>query len=167
MSGLLKKPEAEVDLLHAALLIAKLDNDEVDVEAYRAEVDRLARKVAQGLKRTPRRSRSWRPWIGCCSPRRAFTAAGGEYYNRSNSYLSEVLDDREGRPITLSVFVHRTGPPAERARRGRRAAGTLHRPPCAEKKGPSQLIDVYEGGVSPEPGRCRRQVRELAGRGVA
>ena len=37
--------EDDVDLLSAALLIAKLDNDEVDLAAYRKEVERMERDV--------------------------------------------------------------------------------------------------------------------------
>ena len=33
-----------------------------------------------------------------------FHGSRAEYYHRSNSYLNEVLDDREGIPITLSVI---------------------------------------------------------------
>jgi regulator of sirC expression with transglutaminase-like and TPR domain len=32
-----------------------------------------------------------------------FHGSHGDYYNRSNSYVNEVLDDREGIPITLAV----------------------------------------------------------------
>ena len=35
---------------------------------------------------------------------RGFHGSRGDYYNRANSHLSEVLDDREGLPITLSVL---------------------------------------------------------------
>ena len=33
-----------------------------------------------------------------------FHGSRSEYSSRSNSYLNEVLDDREGLPITLSVL---------------------------------------------------------------
>src|SRR5262249_38066653 len=33
-------PDADIDLVHAALLVARLDNEDVDVEAYRHEVRR-------------------------------------------------------------------------------------------------------------------------------
>lgn len=32
-----------------------------------------------------------------------FHGSRGDYYNRSNSYVNEVLDDREGIPISLAV----------------------------------------------------------------
>src|SRR5262249_41622556 len=41
--------DAAVDLFHAALLVAVLDNDEVDAESYRKELDRVARDVAKSI----------------------------------------------------------------------------------------------------------------------
>src|SRR5262249_31741223 len=45
----LQSAEAEIDLLHAALLVAKLDNDDLDVNVYRKEVERMAREVRASL----------------------------------------------------------------------------------------------------------------------
>ena len=58
LAKVLSGPEEKIDLIHAALLIAKLDNEEVDVDAYRAEVERMAKKAAEGLPKdaTERRS---------------------------------------------------------------------------------------------------------------
>src|SRR5262249_61070000 len=88
---------------------------------------------------------------------RGFHGSRGDYYNRSNSYLSEVIDDREGIPITLSVLY------MELAKRlGVRVQGVgltahfvvRHTP----SKGESQLIDVYEGA---------RRITEKEGRALA
>src|SRR5262249_10109667 len=49
LGKLMEGKEDEIDLLHAALLIAKLDNDELDVAAYRKEVERLVRDLRAGL----------------------------------------------------------------------------------------------------------------------
>ena len=35
---------------------------------------------------------------------RGFHGSRGDYYNRSNSYLNEVLDDREGIPISAPLL---------------------------------------------------------------
>src|SRR5437879_2620958 len=76
---------------------------------------------------------------------RGFHGSRGDYYNRANSYLNEVIDDREGLPITLSVLY------MELARRlGAKVVGiglpghfiVQHTP----AKGDGQLIDVYDGG---------------------
>src|SRR6185369_11076258 len=49
LAKLFESPEDEVDLFHAALLIALLDNDEVDVADYRKEIDRMARAISETL----------------------------------------------------------------------------------------------------------------------
>src|SRR4029077_19349915 len=40
-----KTDDEEIDLFHAALLVALLDNEEVDVDEYRQELDRMAREI--------------------------------------------------------------------------------------------------------------------------
>src|SRR5262249_6441638 len=46
LARVLDVKEEKIDLIHAALLLAKLDNEDVDVDAYRSEVDRMAKKAA-------------------------------------------------------------------------------------------------------------------------
>jgi regulator of sirC expression with transglutaminase-like and TPR domain len=137
--------EDTIDLVHAALLLAKLDNEEVDVDAYRDEVDRMARKVIAALPKDADEDAKLTALEKFLFTARGFHGSRGDYYNRSNSHLSEVIDDREGLPITLSVLY------LELARRlGVRVEGVglpghfvvRHVP----AKGEPQVIDVYEGG---------------------
>jgi regulator of sirC expression with transglutaminase-like and TPR domain len=78
---------------------------------------------------------------------RGYHGSRHDYYSRNNSYLNEVMDDREGLPITLSVLY------LELARRldlkivGVPLPGHFvvrHEP----KDLPPYLIDVFEGGRS-------------------
>src|SRR5262249_53533875 len=138
--------DKEIDLLHAALLIARLDNEELDLEAYRKEVDRLTRTVANQLPKNadePARLKALNQFL---FQERGFHGSRVDYYTRANSYLNEVIDDREGLPITLSVLY------IEMARRlkvnvvGVALPGHFvvrHEP----AKGVTQIIDVYDGGT--------------------
>ncbi len=95
--------EAEANLLEAALLVSKLDNADLDLAAYLELVDRMARDAGERLSvlKTPReRVEGLARYM---FEELLFHGSTSEYYNRSNSYLNEVLDDREGIPITLSV----------------------------------------------------------------
>src|SRR5205814_5384115 len=134
------------DLIHAALLLAKADNEEVDVDAYRAEVDRMAKKAAEGLPKDATDEAKLKCLNTFFFEKRGFHGSRGNYYHRSNSYLNEVIDDREGLPITLSVLY------AELARRvGLKVVGVALPGHFVVKhvpaKGDEQLIDVFEGGV--------------------
>ena len=98
--------DEEINLAEAALLISKLDNPEVAVEDYLVELDSLVgefRKVmsdeekADPLKAT-RRLVKW------MFEENGFHGSQDDYYSKSNSYLNEVMDDREGLPVSLSVL---------------------------------------------------------------
>jgi regulator of sirC expression with transglutaminase-like and TPR domain len=145
LTRLLQAKEADIDLLHAALLIAKLDNEELDVDAYRQEVDRLARAAAAKLPANAAAATKLAALNRYLFTERGFHGSRVDYYTRANSYLNEVIDDREGLPITLSVLY------MELARRlGLNVVGVglpghfvvKHVPP----QGEAQLIDVYDGG---------------------
>jgi serine protease Do len=145
LTKVLDRPEPQIDLIHAALLLAKLDNEEVDVDAYRNEVDRMAKKVADGLAKDATDEAKLKTLNAFFFEARGFHGSRGDYYNRSNSYLNEVIDDREGLPITLCVLY------MDLARRiGVNVVGvglpghfvTRHVP----KEGEGKFIDVYERG---------------------
>jgi regulator of sirC expression with transglutaminase-like and TPR domain/S1-C subfamily serine protease len=152
-----------VDLLHAALLLARLDNEDVDVAAYREEVGRMADKVAARLPKDADDKARLAALNKYLFEERGFHGSRGDYYNRSNSYLSEVIDDREGIPITLSVLY------IELARRlGVRVEGVglpghfivRHRP----AKGEPTLIDVYEGGQPLTKEEVGKRVEDYTGK---
>lgn len=142
----LSGPEAKIDLFHAALLVSKLDNPDLDVEAYRAQLEEMAREVAGKLSSGAADAVKLAALTKYLFAENGFHGSRNDYYNRANSYLNEVLDDREGLPITLSVLF------IELARRigldnvaGVPIPGHFmvkHVP----KKGAEQLIDVFDGG---------------------
>jgi regulator of sirC expression with transglutaminase-like and TPR domain len=155
--------EENIDLLHAALLIARLDNEDVDVEAYRHEIERMAEKIAARVPKDADDKARLAALNKYLFQERGFHGSRGDYYNRSNSYLSEVIDDREGIPITLSVLY------IELARRlGVRLEGVglpghfvvRHTP----AKGEPQLIDVYEGGQPLTREEAAKKVRDFTRR---
>jgi serine protease Do len=145
LTRVLDGPEEKIDLIHAALLLAKLDNEDVDVDAYRDEVERMAKKISAALSKDANDEAKLKALNAFFFEKRGFHGSRGDYYNRSNSYLNEVIDDREGLPITLCVLY------MDLARRiGVNVVGvglpghfvTRHMP----KEGEGKFIDVYERG---------------------
>jgi regulator of sirC expression with transglutaminase-like and TPR domain len=159
--------EEEIDLLEAALLLARLDNPDLEPEAYRRVLDRLAADVRAAQAGDATGEEKLKTLIRVFFGDWGFHGSGLEYYHRSNSYLNEVLDDREGIPITLSVIflelARRIGLPA-------RGVGTPGhflvewKPPEGPSDGPSdvsaRLIDVFNGGKMVS----RAEVELLTGR---
>ncbi len=157
------KTKDKVDLIHAALLIAKLDNEELDVELYRRDVDRIAKKIAAKLPKDADDKAKLKGLNDYLFNERGFHGSRGDYYNRSNSYLNEVLDDREGLPITLSVLYLELG-----KRLGLKIEGVglpghfvVRQVPV---KGEGQLIDPYEGGKLLSRAEAEKKVTEITGR---
>jgi len=139
----LSAPEEEVDLLRSALLLSRLDNPDVEVEPYLQLIERMAREVRENMDGS---TKKMNVLVSYLFEDLGFRGSQGtEYYDRSNSYINEVLDDREGIPITLSVVF------MEVARRvGLKVVG-LGIPQhfiveYSPRSGDRQLIDVYNGG---------------------
>jgi serine protease Do len=94
---------AKVDLLRASLRIAKLDEPDIDVEIYVRMVDRLAKEVNESLAADATETTKLDALRRFMFDENGFHGSRTDYYNRANSYLNRVLDDREGLPITLAI----------------------------------------------------------------
>jgi regulator of sirC expression with transglutaminase-like and TPR domain len=142
----LQGPEKKIDLFHAALLVSRLDNPEVDVEAYRRQLEEMAREVAAKLPAQADDAVRLAALTKYLFVENGFHGSRTDYYNRANSYINEVLDDREGLPIALSVLF------LELARRiGLEDVAGVPLPghfvvKYAPAEGAEQLIDVFDGG---------------------
>lgn len=132
--------EVNVNLAEAALIVAKLDNPDVDVPHYLAEIDRIAddfrailtdKENAEAELRLDRLVR----WM---FEESGFHGSQDDYASKSNSYLNEVIDDREGLPITLAILFLEVG----------------HRVdlPLAGISLPGHFVVQYRGGENPDDG---------------
>ena len=96
--------EEKIDLFHAALLVAKLDQPELDMDSYRAELASLGAELKQKLPRGADDHAQVAALSQFLFTDQGFHGSRTDYHNRANSYLNEVMDDREGLPITLAVL---------------------------------------------------------------
>ncbi len=141
--------ESAIPLAESALLLARLDNPDLDPAPYLAEIERMASDLQAALNPADRAS----PPATLAALNRYLFAENGfhgsrdDFSNKSNSYLNEVIDDREGLPITLAVLHLELG-----RRLGLDLAGiplpgrflTQLRLPDHPEVGP--YIDVFDGG---------------------
>ncbi|MEX2287931.1 MAG: transglutaminase family protein [Planctomycetaceae bacterium] len=104
ITEMLKKKDDEISLLHAALLISSLDNADLDVAAYLRQADRMADELDDTFAKNADEKAKLAALNKYLFEDLGFHGSRTEYYSRSNSYLNEVIDDREGLPITLSVL---------------------------------------------------------------
>ncbi len=138
-------PDDKNDLLLAALLLAKLDNEEIDTNHYRDVLDDFARQMMTSIPKDSKPEQKIERLRKFLFEENGFHGSRGDYYNRANSYLNEVIEDREGIPITLSILYIELA-----TRLGLNVVGiplpghfiVEHR----SKEGKPQLIDVYDDG---------------------
>lgn len=144
----LYKPEAGVDLPHAALLVARLDDPDLDVEGYCRQLNDLGSEVL--VRMTPGMTGAEQVEVlrKFLFEENGFHGSRHDYSNRANSRLNEVLDDREGLPITLSlVFLALADRAGIRDVSGLPLPGHFlvrYAPPGQTPR----LLDVFNGGRS-------------------
>ena len=103
LEDLLARPDAEVGLAEAALLIAAQEYDGLDVRAYLVRLDEMGRALRARLEDEPRPERAVMALNHYLFQELGFRGNTEQYYDARNSYLNEVLDRRTGIPITLSL----------------------------------------------------------------
>ncbi len=97
------KPDS-LDPFQGALLIARLDNPELDTSAVERDLERLADAIRKTIPDGADDALVLSSLDQMLFAELGFHGSRGDYYNRANSYINEVLDDREGIPITLAVL---------------------------------------------------------------
>jgi serine protease Do len=125
------------------LLLSRIDNEEVDVDVYLGEVDQLVADIKSEIADDASEQDRLATLDRFLFEQLGFHGSRTNYYHRSNSYLNEVIDDREGLPITLSVLY------MELARRLDLKVVGVGIPGhfvvrFEPKEGDSKLIDVFE-----------------------
>jgi serine protease Do len=151
-----------IDLARAALIIARLDEEDVEVESYVGYVDRMAEEIRGKLPPDATETQKLAALNDYLFQEQGFHGSRTDYYHRANSYLSRVLDDREGLPITLSVLYMELA-----ARLGVKVEGVglpahfvvRHVPNAGEP----QLIDVFDGAKSLSREQAEKLVLEMTG----
>ncbi|MFT5121494.1 MAG: serine protease Do [Kiritimatiellia bacterium] len=103
--ALLKTEDAEIDLLSCALQIARLDNPELDMSVYQRRINRMVEAVKNRWGKDDSEEERLDKLLKYLFEDLGYHGSGREYYHRSNSYINEVIDDREGLPITLSLVL--------------------------------------------------------------
>lgn len=145
----LAKPEEKINLMRAALLLARHDNAEIDVGQYLQQFERLA----DDLKGDPAIRQGGQAALDRLNrylfEEGGFHGSRHDYASKSNSYMNELLDDREGLPITLSVlYIELAARLGIRGVHGVPLPGRFMVGFQPEPEAEVSLIDVFERGRS-------------------
>lgn len=152
--------DEDIDLTRGALLIAAADNTELDVEAYVHDVDRIAKRIRAALPMNATDADKLAAMKKDLFEEQGFHGSRHDYDHRANSYLNEVLDDREGLPITLAVLFMEVGRRLEVPVVGvglPRHFVVRHLP----SNGPGPIIDVFDRGKEMTVDEAKAKVASL------
>ena len=164
VSALAKEAAAEpIDLFQSALHVAALDNPDLDLAGAKHDLDRLADEVAKGVPEGADDAAKLATLNRVLFKELGFHGSRGDYYNRANSYVNEVLDDREGIPITLALVYMELAKRLGVSIDGVGLPGHFlvgHAPAGAEPR----WIDVFDGAAILDRDGVAKLYRDLQGR---
>jgi len=162
-SALVSRPDGRIDLARASLAIARWEYPRLDADAYLERLDGLARAV-DGVRRSPDalgRLHRLREYLFV---EQGFTGNRDDYYDPRNSFLNDVLDRRQGIPITLSLVLMEVGKRLGLAIEGIGLPG--HFIAGARLDDSQILLDPFNGGALVTPEECEELVGSVVGRPV-
>jgi len=103
-NSLKHQDESSVDLLKSALLIARLENPNFDLESYLKKAQNIADAISTHFPQKATDEEKIKILAHQLFVEMGYHGSTHDYNHPSNSYMNEVMDDREGIPITLSVL---------------------------------------------------------------
>jgi regulator of sirC expression with transglutaminase-like and TPR domain len=103
-ADVVQKPEPDIDLACAALLIAAEEYPQVTPEPYLRRLDELAERARDRLWDATAPIMMLQEVNRVMFEEEAFQGNRTEYYDPRNSFLNDVIDRRMGIPITLSII---------------------------------------------------------------
>lgn len=141
----LAREDSDTMLLRGSLLIAKLDDPDIDIEAYLSRVDEMGNEISRNRKPDASPESKRKTLHKYLFEENGFRGGRAEYYHPANSHLNRVIDEREGLPITLAILYMELG-----RRIGIRIEGVGLPGHFVARHiiddGEGQLIDVFERG---------------------
>jgi regulator of sirC expression with transglutaminase-like and TPR domain len=163
LAGLVSRPDGRLDLARAALTIARWEYPSLDVNAYLERLDGLARGVDGSRRSTDPLGRLHR-LREYLFVEQGFTGNREDYYDPRNSFLNDVLDRRQGIPITLSLVLIEVGKRLGLAVEGIGLPGHFI---AGARLDDSQIfLDPFNGGALLTPESCEQLVGRVLGRRV-
>jgi regulator of sirC expression with transglutaminase-like and TPR domain len=149
--------DVDIPLFATALLIAKDEYPDLDVDGYQSHLDTFAARLRNARRKAEPATAQLQSVNRLLFDELGFSGDDKDYYDPRNSYLNDVLDRRLGNPISLAVvqieLAQRLGIPLE----GVSFPGHfLVRLPLDEG---IVVLDPFQKGRSLDVGELRRRAR--------
>ena len=152
--------DERIDLLRAALTIARTEYPQLDIDSYISRVDAIARRVAARIRDIGDTAQTIYALNTVLFKEEELRGNRDNYYDPRNSFLNDVLDRRLGIPITLALIY------MEVARRIGFPLFGVGMPghfllKHYDVEGRQVLIDAFNGGHILSAKDCRQRLHEI------
>jgi regulator of sirC expression with transglutaminase-like and TPR domain len=154
-----ERPEEEVDLARASLLVACEEYPQLEVDRYLERLDTMADGLRGRLGDSPRSAIAALNRV--LFEEQGFRGNTREYYDPRNSFLNDVLDRRTGIPITLSTVYIAVGRRAGVSVEGVGLPG--HFVVRVSTPAGEALADPFNGGAVLTPEDCQERLDRIYG----
>ncbi len=152
----------KIDLLCAALAIARLEYPDLEIQPYLRKVDALAARVQTRIAHPGDESQTIAALNHVLFTEERFRGNAEDYYDPRNSFVSDVLDRKLGIPITLALVymevAQRIGFPLSGV--GMPGHFLLKH---YDVEGRQIVLDPYHGGRLMTPADCQAQLDQIYG----
>jgi regulator of sirC expression with transglutaminase-like and TPR domain len=158
---MLRRPDHEIGLAEAALLVAAQEYEALEVDRYLARLAAMGEALAARLRDEPRPERAVMALNHYLFQELGFRGNSERYYDVRNSYLNEVLDRRTGIPITLSLVYIEVARRAALVVEGVGLPG--HFVVRVGGDGRAMLVDPFHGGMLLTEKDCQDRLDRIFG----
>jgi regulator of sirC expression with transglutaminase-like and TPR domain len=156
-----QRPDDEIDLAAAALLVAEAEYPNLDVGHYLAMLDGMADAVKKRVG-PPGPGALLGAMTHYLFEELGFRGNDEDYYDPKNSFLNEVLDRRVGIPITLSIVFLEVGWRLGLTLQGVSFPGHFLVRLTVEGQ-EEQMLDPYHAGVALGPEELEERLKQAMG----
>lgn len=105
----LRQPDHQMNLAEGALMVARLEYPEMDIDTYMLKIRRLADDVRDTLPDNPNAAETLTQLNNVLFHDKGFEGNSEHYYDPKNSFLNDVLERRLGIPVSLSILYMELG----------------------------------------------------------
>lgn len=155
------RPEADLDLGIAALMVGQLEYSDLDLSHYVGMLDEIAEAVKGKLSSDASVGERIKMLARVLFEERSYRGNIGDYYDPRNSFLNDVLERRLGIPISLAVIFIEVG------RRIGIDAGGLNFPGHflvrVEDADDFVIVDPFHGGMTLTVEELRQRLKAVLG----
>lgn len=101
---LLGRPDQDINLAEAALMIARLEYPELDTDGYLSKIQDIANEINNRLPETANAAEILKQLNHVLFIEKGYEGNTSAYYDPKNSFLNDVVDRKLGIPISLSIL---------------------------------------------------------------